>query len=243
MKSNSKKNLLVIFKIVLFTLILASCGSTKEVAPIIESSVSDFTIKTLTNGIPVVFKQNKGSKIVVLRMIFEGGSSAIDETLGGLEDVTFDMILRGSQEYPYEKIRQLEYEKSFSLTSSVGKDFSTLGFTCIQRDMSEVLTIFADCLLNPQMSQADFGQKMNENSSSIASRNADPSGALSLALTRTAFAGHPYSTTNYVTAESFKNINLDLVHGHYEGLLNALRIKFVIIGNFTKEDISNFLNQ
>lgn len=227
----------------LAVMLFDSCGSTEVVPVLLEDTVQEFTEKKLTNGIPVYFKQNKGSKIVVFRFIFEGGTGALDDTLGGLEDLTLDMMLRGSEEYPYEQIKQLQYEKSFSFSSSVGKDYSTVGFTCIQRDLIDVITIFGSCLMNPSLSEEDFKQKMKETSVQIARTASDPSGALSLALTKTAFAGHPYSTTRSVTAATYPNMNLDLVRTHYQELMNALRIKIVVVGNFSTDLIADFVTE
>ena len=220
----------------------ASCGSTKVVETVQAEQVEDFTRRQLSNGIPVVFKQNRGSKIVVFKLVFEGGTSAIDKSIGGIENLTLDLALRGTETYSYKTISQLQYEKSFSFISSSEKDYATAGFICIQRDMAEVLKIFSDCLLNPLFAESDYDQKMAEIAASIASKKADPSGALSLALTKAAFEDHPYLATSYVTDESYSNINLTLVKGIHQGLLNALRIKIVVVGNFTKELMDDFMD-
>ncbi|MBQ4378738.1 MAG: insulinase family protein [Treponema sp.] len=240
MKYIKSKIFAVLALFTVFSAVLVSCGSTKVDAPSMEEQVEDFTTKSLSNGITITFKQNRGSKIIVVRMIIEGGTSAIDENMGGLEDLTLDLVLRGSEKFPYEKIKQMEYEKSFSLSSSVGKEYSSLGFICIQRDMSEVLELFSDCVLNPQFLESDYSQLMTENSVAIARKEAEPSGALSLALTKTAFQGHPYATTSGITSNTYKNMNLDLVKTHYQSLLNASRIKFVVIGNFSSDLQSDF---
>ena len=103
-----KKNILVSV-LVLISLFAAglfvSCGSTKSIADSNLGSVEDFTKKQLANGVPVIFKQNRGSKIIVCRVIFEGGTSTIDKSLSGIEDLTLDLALRGSEKYPYSKIQ------------------------------------------------------------------------------------------------------------------------------------------
>ena len=226
--------------LVSFCSLVVSCGSTKVEDIVQIDSVDAFTQKHLSNGIPVVFKQNRGSKIIVLRLVFEGGASAIDKSLGGIEDLTLDLALRGSEKYSYETIKQLEYEKSIFLYSSSGKEFSTVGFTCIQRDMSQALDLLSECVKNPKFSDEDFNQKMTELSASISQQKSDPSGALSLALSKAAFENHPYATTTSVTEESYSNITKTLVNGLHQSLLNALRIKIVVVGNFSSELIDDF---
>ena len=222
---------------------LISCGSTAGIEEATHGTVEDFTRKELSNGIPVIFKQNRGSKIVVMRVIFEGGTSSIDKSVSGLEGLTLDLALRGSDKYPYSNIQQLEYEKSFSLYSSSGKDYAVAGFTCIQRDMAEVLNIFSDCILNPSMSESDFSQKMTEAAEFIARNKSDPSGALGLAISKAAFADHPYETGSSIIEDSYPNINLTLVKGLQQSLLNALRIKIVVVGNFSNDLIENFTKE
>ena len=240
----SKKGIFLSFFLVALLLgqaiLFVSCGSTKVDKGPAFVPVEDFTTKNLGNGIPVIFKQNRGSKIVVLRIVFEGGLSAIDKSISGIEGITLDLALRGSENYPYKTISQLEYEKSFSLNSSSGKDFALAGFTCIQRDMSEVLDIFAECMLNPLFSESDFNQRITEVKSEIASRKADPSGALSIALSEEAFKNHPYETTSSANEESVNNITLSLVKGIHQGLLNALRMKIVVVGNFNASLLDDF---
>lgn len=220
-----------------------SCGTTSQVATINVGTVEDFTKKQLSNGIPVVFKQNRGSKIVVLRLVFEGGTSAIDKSLGGIENLTLDLMLRGTEKYPYSEIQKLEYEKSFSLYSSSGKDFSNAGFICIQRDLDEVLSIFSDCIMNPVLSESDFSQKMKEISTDIARKKAEPSGALSTAISKAAFLDHPYATTSFVTEDSYPNISLTMVKGIHRSLLSALRMKIVVVGNFSADLIDSIVSE
>lgn len=224
-------------------LLLSSCGSTDKIPVVEEETVEDFTVRNLSNGIPVVFKQNRGSKIVVLRLVFEGGCSSLDKSVSGIENLTLDLALQGSADYSYEKIQQLEYEKSFSLSAESGKDYSTAGFICIQRDLAEVFDIFAGCMISPTFSEEEFKRRMTEEADSISRKKADPSGALGIAMTKTVFKDHPYATTASITEDSYKNINMNLVRGLHQSLMNALRIKIVVVGNFSNSLIDDFTGE
>ena len=224
-------------------LALSSCGSAKNVVSNQLGSTEDFSRRQLSNGIPVIFRQNQGSKIVVLHIIFESDGSSLDRNISGLESLTLDLMMRGSGKYPYSRIQQLEYEKSFSLSFSAGKDYSTAGFVCIQRDLAEVLDIFSDCILRPSLSDQDFNQKMREASAAIASRKSDPSGALGMALLKSAFKNHPYEASTFITEDSYPNMSLELARNLHENLLDAMRMKIVIVGNFTDDLIDDFTSE
>ena len=223
--------------------VLVSCGSTGNVAGKHVSSADEFSKTQLSNGIPVVFKQNRGSKIIVLELVFEGGTSLIANNKSGIEALTLDLMLRGSEKYPYSAIQNLEYEKSFSLTSASGKDFATAGFICIQRDLSLVLDLFADCMMNPSFLESDFNQRMSEASNSIAAKKADPSGALGTAIRKSIFKGHPYEASASITEDSISNIKLSGVKEFYQNLLNAQRMKIAVVGNFSPELIKDFTSE
>lgn len=236
------KNLKIITLCLIFA-VLISCGSTGNISDKHLSSSDEFSKTQLSNGIPVVFKQNRGSKIVVMDVVFEGGTSLVANDKSGIEALTLDLMLRGSEKYPYSAIQKLEYEKSFSLNSASGKDFATAGFICIQRDLSLVLELFADCMMNPSLLEKDFNQKITEAAESIAARKADPSGALGIAIRKSVFKGHPYESSSSITADSIDNIKYRTVKEYYQNLLNPERMKIVVVGNFSSELIKDFTTE
>lgn len=225
-------------------LFISSCASAKiPESDFYASNIADFRTEKLSNGIPVYFKQNRGSKVVVLKMVIEGGVACYPSKdgvkLDGIEEFALDLIQHGSKNYSYEDIQSLEFNKRFSITSSGGKDYSIAGFTCIQRDLELVTEVFSDSVFNPLMTQEDFDQLYKEAEASISGKKADPSGALGIELSKVAFNNHPYSCSATVQEESLGLITLDDIKSHYESLLNPGRIKFFIVAdmkvNETKE--------
>jgi predicted Zn-dependent peptidase len=52
-------------------------------------------------------------------------------------------------------------------------------------------------------------------------------------LSKSAFSNHPYATSAMLTEESSASITLEDVKTHYSTLLNANRLAFVVVGDFT----------
>ena len=102
-------------------LALVACASDKA-ASYYDSNVADFSTETLSNGISVVFKQNGSGKILVLRMVIDGGTPLVPAEKSGLEDVTLEMLQYGSGRYSYAEIQRLKYEQSFSISARAGYD-------------------------------------------------------------------------------------------------------------------------
>ena len=231
---------------VLLGAFFVSCGSTSGVSgggtsAYYENNIGDFSEAALDNGIPVVFKRNSGSQVSVVRLLIEGGVPFVKYEKGGLEGITLDLMLHGSQNYSYQKIQRIEYEKSCSISSSSSKDYSLVTMGCIKRDFYDVLDVYADSIMNPLFLEKDFNQEMKLCRDNFISKYADPSGRLGYAITAEIFKNHPYSVTSSVNEKSVNNIVLSDVKKHHQSLLNASRMKFVIVGNFTELEESEIL--
>lgn len=200
-----------------------------------ESNAADFTTVSLSNGIPVVFKKNGTGKIYVLKMIIDGGTPLVPVSKSGLEDVTLEMLQYGSEKYSYSDIQRLKYEQSFSISSAAGYDYSTYGFRCIEKYVDGVLDIFADSILHPLFNAEDFDKVKTEYAEEVQRTLTDPSGLLSETMRAVAFKNHPYESNPSVTEQSLDAITLQEVKAHYQTLLNANRLKLVVVGDFSDD--------
>lgn len=213
-------------------LALVACASDKAVS-YYDSNVADFSTETLSNGIPVVFKQNGSGKILVLRMVIDGGTPLVPAEKSGLEDVTLEMLQYGSGRYSYAEIQRLKYEQSFSISASAGYDYSVYGFRCIEKYADGVLDIFTDSVLDPRFGADDFAKVMAEYAEDVQRTLTDPSGLLSATTRAAAFAHHPYASQPSPTRDSVGAITLDDVKLHYQTLLDARRLSFVVAGDLS----------
>lgn len=225
-------------------LAFVSCGTTKPLGnSFYERNVGDFSERVLGNGIPVVVKKNAGSRIDVVRVVFEGGVPLVPRSLSGVEELTVDLMVHGSSKYPYQQIQKMCYDRSFAVTSSSGKDFSSVSLTCIHRDLSDALDILADGILNPLFSGKDFAQALTLAEDSLQSRKASPEGALGIAVSEGIFAGHPYSSTVSVNDESVSRLKLDDVKSHHRKLLDSSRMSIVVVGNLSDGEIDDLVGK
>lgn len=225
------KRILKYIGLALVAVSLIACASSSGAGTYYTSNAADFSTETLSNGIPVVFKKNGTGKIWVVRMIIDGGTPLVPTEKSGLEDVTLEMLQYGSERYSYADIQRLKYEQSWTLSASAGYDYSVYGFRCIEKYLDDVLDIFADSVLHPLFGADDFAKVMTEYAEDVQRTLTDPSGLLSVTMRKAAFAGHPYASSPSPTQESLQAITLDQVKLHYQTLLNANRLKIVVVGD------------
>lgn len=217
---------------------LCSCSTTKSLEndAYYSENAKEISAFSLSNGIPVVFKRSGGGQIFVLRMIFDGGTPLVGENLSGIEGLTLDLCFHGSENYSYEEIQRMQYDFSFSMNTSSGRDYSVAGLKCLQKDLDNVLDLFSDSVLNPLFSESDFAQFIKIEEENLAARKAEPDGMLSIELENAVYKNSSYKSSPSVTENSIKNISLDDVKRHHEKMLDSKRIKFVVVANMDEEE-------
>lgn len=219
-------------------LIFVSCSTTKNVEQdaYYLSNVQKISAYTLSNNIPVIVRKTENSDIVVLRMIFEGGTPLVDSEKSGIESLTLDLCLQGSEKYSFDEIQKIKYENSFSISSHADRDYSVLGFKCLRKDFDTVLDLFADGILNPLFLQEDFDKALKLASQEYMSDMASPMGQLGIELEKAAFENSSYKSKSFFTEESLSSITMKDVFEHHKKLLDSRRIKFLVAGTFENDE-------
>ncbi|MGI5058195.1 M16 family metallopeptidase [Treponema pectinovorum] len=252
MKKNKIFNLIFAFALFLFFAFdFSSCASSQNIEKSSRNrrqannrvEVKDFVTLNLSNGIPVIFKKTPPSQIFTLRFIFEGGTPLVPKEKSGLEDLTLDLMFHGGKNYSYDDIQKMQYDMSFSLTSSAGRDYSVAGIQCLKKDLDSVISIFVDGILTPSFAQSDFQNLIVNSRQRLASTIADPSGQLGLELEKAAFARTSYSSSVSLTKESIDKINLEDIKAHHKKLLDCQRIKIVVVSDFNETEQKNFIQK
>ena len=226
-------------------LIFSGCATDKSVNKdaYYNENIKDFSRTNLKNGIPVIFKKTGSSQIFVMRVIFEGGTPLVEKKLAGIEKLTMDLMFHGSAGYSYEDIQKMQYTTTFSMTNSSGRDYSVAGIKCLEKDLDSVLAVFADAINNPLFAEEDFVNFMRNAEEGLASSMSNPSGQLSIELEKAAFGNSSYISSPDITEESVKNITLDDVKKHWSNLLDAGRIKIVVVSGFDGEAQAQFVEK
>lgn len=196
-----------------------------------ESNIRDFATTSLSNGIPVVYKRQQG-KTAWVGIVIDGGAVLVPQEKAGLENIALSLMLHGSEQYAYSTMQSIEYQKSFSLASSTGKDYAVLSLTCISRDLNEALSILADSFLHPLLQESDFDTIVTNAREVIQQDMSNPSEVLGLELAKAAYKNHPYASYVTATSDTIGNITLEDVRAHHQTLLNAERISLVAVGDF-----------
>ena len=244
-KKKKKINVIVCAALSALVLCFAGCSSSPkaEKDAWYEENSKDFSLYTLKNGIPVIFKKTNGGQVFVLRTVFEGGTPLVSREFAGIESLTLEMMFHGSKKFSYEDIQNMQYAVSFSMNHSSGRDYSVTGIKCLQKDLDTVLEVYADSIISPAFLKEDFNQLLLNTEDSIQRTMAEPDGQLAMELEKAAFGNSAYSSPAQVTEESIKKMTLEALKTHHKKLLDAGRIKFVIVANMESEVQQNLVEK
>ena len=237
------------FKVFLFTLIVViiSCATgnntVKGTHDFAEKNLSTFITGELDNGIPVVIKKNESNRVFTLKVGLKGHVMFTPEEMAGIEAITLAMLAKGTENYQYEAIQKLMYEKSSSISTSY-KSFDHTSFDLFTLDKyyDELFPVFADCILNPTFNEDEFNRIIEEFKINLQTGLNEPYTRTVTKLHERFFEGHPYLATWEGTEESLSNITLDDVKEYYSRLFVKERMFIVAVGNFNGDELLESLN-
>ncbi len=207
-----------------------------------QENISTFETRTLGNGIPLIVKNNPGSRILDLRIIVSGGTALVPVEKSGLEAVVFTLMAHGSQSYSYPEIMETTYETSSAIGGGSAADFSVFEMECIDSHFDRLFPVFMDSFLNPLFSETEFTNVINSFTQSVESRLSSPSSLVHEMGMDIICRGHPYQSRVMPTRASVMNISIDDVKEHHRTLLSAERIAVIAVGNYDIGTLYDDLN-
>ena len=246
---NKKFLILSYFSAIFSLLFLCGCTSTSQVSsysgtrikPISYSSLDEepfyahnqdsFVEKKLSNGIPVIIKKSKNQNSCGVRLVIDSVPLSDPIKKAGLEDITLNMLKKGSARYSSLYISSLEYTDSTFFTSKVHVDFLEYGILTQKESLPSVIEVFASTYKFPVLSLEEF-EKLTSDENRLKSD-------LLYQLYGILNKQNKYFAPLMFTEQS--EISYKDVVDYHNGLQNGARIKIIASGNFNDEDADELI--
>lgn len=205
-----------------------------------QENLNSFTTFTLSNGIPVIIKQNNAGQVFTLSLVLRGGSLLASPNTAGHELVALQTMGRGSATYTYRDIQDLFDETSASLGASGSFEYSTFSVTGLQKYQGTLVPVWADCLVNPSFREEDFSQVLSDAQLALQAREQDPWAKTMVIMNREFLGKHPYGNVPEGTLESLGAMTHQDAIDWYTHSFSANRIFIVAVGAV---DVQNLRKQ
>jgi len=207
----------------------------------VERNLETFHEFKLKNGIPVVVKLSKYSRLRSVVLTLQGGKDLVPENKAGLDAVTLKLMNMESKKYPEIIRRSILKKSSAAIGAGDAIDFSSYSLKTIDSYFDETFDLYADLFLNPVLSQKYFDEIITNMKNAYRSDLTDGYARVSKALNLDFFKNHPYFSYLY-NIETLNNITLEEVRAFYKENYSASRIAIFAVGNFDVENLKNKLN-
>ncbi len=241
----------IFITIIISAVFLFSCETTPAVqieglenaGEFMKANVPLISMHSLDNGITVIVKKQNTNRIFTMDIVYKGGLAMLPEGKDGLEGLTLETMLRGSQKYSYEDVKRLLSENSSEMKVSTGIDISQLSLNTIDKYWGTMLDVFTDAVLNPTFAPEQLELVKHAANMAIAEKMADPYDFAVTKLHERTFKGHPYAKEKDGTEESIKSITIDDIKNWHNEKLTADRMFVVAVGNFNPSKLVKELNK
>lgn len=203
---------------------------------------NEVQVYRLKNDIPVYVKASEDSQITAMYVVVKGGVTSLTPANSGLEELVFEMLTKGSQNYSYEDIKSFLYRTHSGISSSSIKDGSVYGMFCINKYFEETFSIYADGFFKPLFAQREYDLLMQQNRQNLQAQMNDPESILFYYLDYMIYENHPYAAKVSPTPESIANLTLEAARNYYYSLFDSRRFSIVVSGYADIENLLSLLN-
>ena len=231
-----------ILRIIFLAFIILTLSCAHNNSRFIKENLKTFHTFKLKNGIPVVVKISKQSRLRAVVLTLRGGKALVPEEKAGIDTVTLKLMSMESKKYSEVSRRTILKKSSARIGVSDVIDYSKYTLKTIDSYFDKTFDLYADLFLNPLFSQKYFDETITNMKNSCRSDLTDGYARVSKALNLSFFKGHSYFSYLY-NIETLENIKLEEVKSFYNQNYVASRIAIFAVGNFDINELKSKLEE
>jgi predicted Zn-dependent peptidase len=196
------------------------------------------TVQRLSNGIPVIIRNEPSSRIALISIQFDYGLK--DAKLGkkSIPTVLFPVMSRATKSYSKEEMNRLQEKFALSMGCSSAVDNSSCAMETVDTYWDSTLPLLGSVVREPLFDPSDIKLIADRSIAQAKKLQSDPEDYVNEIANRVYYeSSHPY--TNSV-ADQIKEIPtigpLELSKAHKE-ILDASRISIIVVSNLDSKKI------
>jgi len=206
--------------------------------PLIEQSVvfPEYQIRTLDNGLQVVFVGHYEQPIVNARLLVRAGASSDSRDKPGVAALAARLLNQGTATRTAQEIAGIVDYVGGALDVGAGPDLSFVNTIMMSDSFSLALDMLSDVVRSPAFSPEEIERQRQQVLSGLQVSYDDPAYLASIVFNRLIYGFHPYGMPHNGTPDSVSRITRDdLVSFHRDHYMpnNAM---LAIVGDVTVEE-------
>jgi len=192
------------------------------------------------DGIPVLVESSSAIPIIHVSVALRHGAALEPTGTDGITRLTARLMRRTAGSVPLPEIERRLDRLGISLGADTAYSSVSMAAVVLKRSAEHCLTMLADALFNPGLSELEFSRLKREILAEITDGQDNDRGLASRALRRALFAGHPYGRTVGGTISTIKSLELSQARARYRELVRKSDLVIGISGDITERDAIAF---
>ena len=193
--------------------------------------------EVLPNGIVLLVAERPTIPIVVVRAYVRAGSVYDPADVGGLANLTADLLTRGTAKRTGPELDQAIEFVGGSLEGDASRDGATISLSVLRKDLALGLDLLAEVLLQPAFPEAELKRRSEEIAAGIQRSEQDPETVAGRAMAQLLYPGHPYSRPVSGTVESVRRLTREQVVAFHRENYRPDVVVISVVGDVTRDEI------
>jgi len=196
---------------------------------------------TLKNGLRLTVSKDHSLPFVTFQLIIDGGSRLDPPDKGGLSYLTAKGLLHGTTSHTARQMSQTLDFLGASLSSSSSRDYTSVGFKVLKKDLIRGFNLFVDAFTQPVFPEDEFRREIQRTLGAIKSGEEDPGELCEREFTKALFAATPYGHPVVGTEESLARLTRNDLASFHDTFIRPNNAILVIVGDVTLHEIQKDL--
>jgi len=187
----------------------------------------------LKNQLAVWTAEHRGLPVLNMMLVLPSGSAADFEGYEGLAAITADMLDEGSGDRSAIDINAAFARIGSHLDIDVSSDATVLSVSCLARFGRQALSLMADCVVRPRLSEADFERIRQLRLTRLVQIRDMASAVADRAFMQLVYGAHPYGHMALGTEEALRQMTIDDVRRFHERIYTPSAATLVASGEIS----------
>lgn len=191
--------------------------------------------RRLTDGFGLWCIEEPALPLVSLLLVVPAGSASDPDRLPGLASLTGDMLDEGSGSRSAIEIHDAFARIGAHLEIEVAADTTLVGLTVLSRYLRQGLSLFADCIVRPNLREADVDRVRQLRLNRLVQLRDLAPAVADRAFMQMLYEGHPYGHLAIGTETALKDMTVEDVMAFHRGAYLASRATLIAVGDVRAE--------
>lgn len=196
----------------------------------------------LKNGMIVYMLEDHELPIVSMTAYVKTGSNYEPAEKAGLAALTGAVMRSGgtTSTTPEKLDQELEFMAS-AIESSIGADAGTVSISCLKKNLTRTLSLFAEVLMHPAFRQDRVALAKSRTIEGLRRQNDDPKEVADRELQKALYPNHPLG--RIPTIATVKGLTRDDMVAFHKRYYHPDTMMLAVAGDFTKKELTEKLEQ